>query len=208
MLFSGQKQLQDFPGPVLTLLYYTLSIVTRPKKINTYRFVETRYRKRALLHSLVNQLVDTGFNGTYPQYRLIWLFASKLFIKNSLKSKTVAFNNKFNNKKRFIPASFTTYSKIVSFDPSGIFGKSRHFSVRMCSSILARSSSSRRAPALHINANTMSLFKWFVCRRPCSSRFGIKPASKSQACVEIIFEKKLEKLPILISIKKVKSVNI
>ena len=98
MLFSGQKQLQDFPGPVLTLLYYTLSIVTRPKKINTYIFVETRYHKRALLHSLVNQLVDTGFNGTYPQYRLIWLFASKLFIKNSLKSKTVAFNNKFNNK--------------------------------------------------------------------------------------------------------------
>ena len=56
-------------------------------------------------------------------------------------------------------------------------GKFRsHSCFTINSSILARSSSSRRAPRLHITLNMNNFSRWADCNVPLSSLFGIKPS--------------------------------
>ena len=79
-----------------------------------------------------------------------------------------------------LPQSSTTNSKMVSKLSSSMSGKGSLPCLTRNSSILARSSSSRRAPTPHMRANTNRRLKWVALRMPCSSLLGIRPWRRSR----------------------------
>ena len=83
---------------------------------------------------------------------------------------------------RYSPQSSTTNSKMVSWLPSSKSGKESLPWFTRNSSILARSSSSSRAPTPHMSANTNRRLRWLALRTPCSSLLGIRPSRRSMHC--------------------------